>query len=165
MDLSKIASRITTAEQIKIPVEQMVSTLQTFLVQKYTLDAAYRALADRLHGPWRDALVGHWQEHSGDERKMAYDIAMKIVGLGFDPKIENIPVPACNNKVEDTIACLIALEQETIKTSQFILSNLEEDFNFPIAGLRILIEGHQVLDVHHLDDLTRMSERIAEGAA
>ncbi len=163
MDLNKIANALVIPQaEMESPVldldTEVLGLLNKFLQQKYTLDACYRYLVDRVHGPWRDALVEHWTEHSEDERKMAYDIAMKIVGIGSDPQLPSISIPACSTDINDVITCLTKLELETIETEELIIKMVDNDLYPP--ELRLLLENHMLLDAHHLDDLTRLSTQV-----
>lgn len=152
----KIASRIATSPEfqgsIAVPQGQIISCLQDYLNQKYVIDMAYRSFADRVRGPWRDALVDHWKDHAKDERNMAYDLAMKVIGYGSDPIQISVTIPTCNSNVFGFIENLKKLELKAIKTGRELISMAGDDI-----GLKVLAENHVVLDTHHLDDLKRMS--------
>ena len=66
--LVRIATRIAAMPskegELSAPDGQVIAHLQKFLSAKYAIDMAYRNFADRIRGPWRDALAEHWYEHS-----------------------------------------------------------------------------------------------------
>lgn len=161
MDKVRIASVVASSPvfegDFSVPDGQLIAALQTYLNQKYCIDMAYRSFADRIRGPWRDSVVAHWQEHSEDERKMSYDLAMKIVGLGSDPILSHVSVPICSSHISGLMKCLSNLELITIKTGRDLVSMCGNN-----TGLRILVENQIVLDTHHLDDLRRMAARVNE---
>jgi bacterioferritin (cytochrome b1) len=130
---------------------EVISVLQKWLTAKYAIDMAYRSYADRLHGPWRDSLVDHWHDHAKEERSAAYDIAMKIVGMGADPNVTMVQVPAATPSLELMMTNLMKLELEAIATGREIVR---------MAGgrqsLRVMAENLLLVDTQHLDDLRRM---------
>jgi bacterioferritin (cytochrome b1) len=136
---------------LSVPVETMISELQKWLHSKYRIYAAYRSFADRIRGPWRDSLVEHWQEHSDEETENAYDIAMKIVGLGGDPAVGNISVPLVRPDVNEFCLCLIDLELDAISTAHKII-----EMSGTLTSLKIMAENIMIIDTQHLDDLRRM---------
>lgn len=133
------------------PVETVIETLQAWLTAKYRIDAAYRSFADRVEGPWRDSLVAHWAEHAGEERKQAYDLAMKIVGLGGDPTVTTIDVPSVPRNLASFGACLVELELRAIETAHRVVA-----MSGGMASLRVFAEEIMLVDTQHLDDLRRM---------
>ena len=138
-------------------VTQIIGSLQCLLEMKYSLQTAYRSFADRTRGPWRDSLVEHWQEHSGDEKDHTYSLAMKIVGLGGDPAICSITVPSCECSLKAFFLCLIEMELQAIECGREILQMCGDN-----TGLRLLIEEIVLKDSHHLDDLKRMAINMPE---
>lgn len=132
------------------PTEAMIAHLQSWLAAKYRIDAAYRIFADRLQGPWRDSLAAHWAEHAGEERQQAYDLAMKIVGLGGDPVVASIEVPPCGRDVGSMCACLMELELQAIERAHGLIQMAGD-----LTSLRLRAEEIMLSDAHHLDDLRR----------
>ena len=133
------------------PIGQVLAHLNEWLVAKYRIDAAYRSFADRVKGPWRDALVDHWYTHAGEERQQAYDLAMKIVALGGDPILGNVNVPQIPANLGGFCAALIGLELKAIESAHGTIE---------LAGsngpLRVMAEQIMMVDAQHLDDLRRM---------
>lgn len=134
-----------------VPVGQLISVMNGWLSMKYQKDAAYRSYADRVRGPWRDALVAHWQEHAGDERGHAYDIAMKIVGLGGDPIQTSVSIPASVPNLSALGLSLMNLELQAIERGRQVA-----EMAGSMDALRVLAEEVILKDAHHLDDLRRM---------
>jgi bacterioferritin (cytochrome b1) len=132
-------------------VEQVVACLMSMLECKYSLDSAYRSFADRVRGPWRDALVEHWQEHAKDERQAAYDLSMKIMGFGFDPNLVNYSTPSVPSDLDSFCAALIQLELKVISEGRRLIEMAGDH-----TSLKVLGENIVLLDTHHLDDLRRM---------
>ena len=130
---------------------EVISHLQKWLTAKYTIDAAYRSYADRVKGPWRDALVDHWYDHAEEERKQAYDLAMKIVGLGGDPMQTTINVPPALPNFKAFCISLMELELKAIENGYIAIQMSGEN-----TPLRVLSEQIMYVDSHHLDDLKRM---------
>lgn len=143
-----IASKIANASAID---GELISSLTQYLYSKYAIEIAYRSFADRVRGPWRDALVEHWQEHAKDERDHSYAIAMKIVALGGDPLINAIQLPVTGNNVMSLYKSLISMELKAIKMGMDIIDMTGND-----TALRVMIEEFIVKDSHHKDDLIRM---------
>lgn len=135
---------------LAVPVGQAIAHLQSWLTAKYRIDAAYRSFADRVKGPWRDSLVEHWQEHAKEERQAAYDLAMKIVGLGGDPSVTVIDVPVVPSDLGAFCATLMALELKAIEAAREMISMSGE-----LVSLKVLAENLCLQDTHHLDDLRR----------
>ena len=133
------------------PVGQVIAHLSKWLTAKYRIDASYRSYADRVKGPWRDALVEHWYTHAKQERKQAYDIAMKIVALGRDPMQTIIDVPPAPANLGAFCAQLAQLELSAIKNGRITIQLAGEN-----APLRVLAEQVIYTDAQHLDDLRRM---------
>ena len=138
------------------PPGQVIAHLQKWLAAKYTIDAAYRSYADRVRGPWRDALAEHWQTHAGEERKAAYDLAMKIVGLGGDPSVTSVTVPQSPADLGAFCAVLMSLELKAIEAARETISLSGE-----MGGLRVMAENILLQDSQHLDDLRRMATTVA----
>lgn len=134
------------------PLDQIITHLGTWLTAKYTIDAAYRSYADRVRGPWRDALVDHWYKHAKEERKQGYDLAMKIVALGGDPIQTVIEVPAAETSLGAFCAQLSALELKAIENGRIAIQLAGDD-----APIRVLAEQLIYTDSQHLDDLRRWS--------
>jgi len=151
----RVASRIANVParegQFAAPDGQVVAHLQKFLNAKYAIDIAYRSFADRVKGPWRDALVSHWQEHAKEERDSAYDLAMKLVGLGADPIQTAVQVPACPANVFAFCKALIELELKAIENSRRLIVLAGDN-----TAMKVLAENVILVDTQHLDDLRRM---------
>ena len=130
---------------------EIVHLLQEILCAKYALDIAYRSFADRTRGPWRDALVDHWYEHAKEERQAAYDVAMKIVGLGSDAMVSTITVPQCPANLEAFCICLTQMELETVNKCRDLLSCVGDN-----VSMRVFAENLILQDTQHIDDLRRM---------
>ena len=141
---------------LAVPTGQVIAHLQKWLAAKYRIDAAYRSYADRVKGPWRDSLVEHWTTHAGEERQAAYDLAMKIVGLGGDPNVTIIEVPATTANLGALCANLMNLELKAIEAARETMSMSGE-----MVSLRVLAENVCLQDTQHLDDLRRMCVGIA----
>lgn len=154
--LLRIASRISVATvggELSVPDGQVLAHLGTILRAKYAIEMSYRSFADRIRGPWRDAIVGHWQEHAKDERESAYKIAMKMVSLGGDPLLTDVQVPPCPSNLSGFFKSLAEQEAAAIHACQELISFAGDN-----TGLRLLAEETVALDSHHLDDLLRMTE-------
>jgi bacterioferritin (cytochrome b1) len=153
--LLRVASRVANVParegQFAAPDGQMVAHLQKFLSAKYAIDAAYRSFADRVKGPWRDALVSHWQEHAKEERDNAYDLAMRIVGLGADPMQTVVQVPACPANVFGFCKVLMEMELKAIENSRRLIALAGDN-----TAMKVLAENIILVDTQHLDDLRRM---------
>lgn len=153
-----IANRIAfTPEKegnFAVPVGQVVAHLQKYLCAKYAIDVAYRSFADRVKGPWRDALYEHWDEHAKEERKAAYDIAMKIVGLGADPIVTSIQVPPCTANLVGFMKCLKMMELDAIENGRTLIKLAGDN-----TSMKIFAENLILVDTQHLDDLRRMMAR------
>lgn len=150
----RLVSRIAQTPQegeLAVPLGQLLAQLGKWLTAKYRIDAAYRSYADRVRGPWRDALVDHWYTHAEEERKQAYDLAMKIVALGGDPMQTIIDVPPCPPNLEGFCASLMALELAAIENAHAVVQMAGS--NGPV---RVLAEQIMLVDAQHLDDLRRM---------
>jgi bacterioferritin (cytochrome b1) len=153
--LLRVASRIANVParegQFAAPDGQVIAHLQKFLSAKYAIDMAYRSFADRVHGPWRDALVDHWHEHAKEERDAAYDIAMKIVGLGADPVQSAVQVPSCESTVVGFCKSLMELELRAIENGRRLIALAGDN-----TAMKVLGENLILVDTQHLDDLRRM---------
>lgn len=141
---------------LAVPTGQLIAHLQKWLGAKYRIDAAYRSFADRVKGPWRDSLVEHWTTHAGEERQAAYDLAMKIVGLGGDPNVTIIEVPQTSPNLGALCAVLMGLEVKAIEAARETMSMSGE-----MVSLRVMAENICLQDTQHLDDLRRMCVGIA----
>lgn len=155
-ELTRIAKKLakTASEEegsVSAPIGQVLGLLQKLVSDKYSLEIAYRNFSDRTRGPWRDALVSHWQEHASDERKMTYDLSMKMVGMGGDPIMTGLQLTACPANVASFCKILMSMELNNIKTARELA-----DISGDNVGLRVLAENVVLLDSHHLDDLRRM---------
>lgn len=142
---------------LAVPLGQAIAHLQTWLAAKYRIDAAYRSFADRVKGPWRDSLVEHWQEHAKEERTAAYDLAMKIVGLGGDPSVTVVEVPMTPANLGAFCATLMSLELKAIEAARETMSMSGE-----LVSLRVLAENICLQDTAHLDDLRRLCSGMNE---
>jgi bacterioferritin (cytochrome b1) len=136
---------------LAVPTSQIVAHLNHWLRAKYEIDAAYRSFADRIKGPWRDALVEHWQEHAKEERGHAYDLAMKIVGLGSDPIQTAINVPTCPANLVAFGAVLVDMELKAIDAAHKTI-----EMSGTMRSLAVMAENMMLTDTQHLDDLRRM---------
>ncbi len=141
---------------LAVPTGQVIAHLQKWLAAKYRINAAYLSYADRVKGPWRDSLVEHWTTHAGEERQAAYDLAMKIVGLGGDPSVTVIEVPATTANLGALCANLMSLELKAIEAARETMSMAGE-----MVSLRVLAENICLVDTQHLDDLVRMTSGVA----
>ncbi len=146
--------------RLAVPVGQVIAHLQQWLGAKYRIDAAYRSYADRVKGPWRDSLVAHWQEHAGEERTAAYDIAMKIVGFGGDPSVTVLEVPQAPADLGAFCSVLMNLELQAIEKGREAMSMAGE-----MTSLKVMAENMILQDSQHLDDLRRMCVNIASARA
>jgi bacterioferritin (cytochrome b1) len=135
------------------PEAQMIACLQDILCCKYSLYIAYRSFADRVRGPWRDALVDHWHDHSKEEKQAAYDVAMKIVGLGGDPCVTQISIPQCPPDVTALSICLAKMELNVIQICRELIECSGDN-----TAMRVFAENMVLTDTQHLDDLRRMTE-------
>ncbi len=141
---------------LAVPTGQLIAHLQKWLAAKYTINASYRSYADRVKGPWRDSLVAHWQKHAEEEMAAAYDLAMKIVGLGGDPSVTVINVPQTTPNLGALCAVLMSLELKAIEAARETISMSGER-----VSLRVLAEELLLQDTQHLDDLVRMTVGVA----
>lgn len=158
-NLIRIASKIATPKVSLTPEKegsyggpdgQMIALLQEFLNAKYTIDIAYRSFADRIKGPWRDALVDHWYEHAKEERQAQYDIAMKIVGMGADPMVSNVDLPQCPANIEAFCQILAKLELNAIERGRQLIELSGDN-----TSMKVFAENLILVDTQHLDDLRR----------
>lgn len=133
------------------PIDQVIFHLNKWLTAKYTIDAAYRSYADRVRGPWRDALVKHWYDHAKEERDQGYDIAMKVVALGGDPVQSIIEVPLTTPSLKTFCAKLLELEMKAIDNGLTAIKMAGDN-----APIRLLAEQIIYTDSQHIDDLVRM---------
>jgi bacterioferritin len=142
----------TSEGKLGCPPSQIIAHLNNYLNAKYSIDAQYRSYADRVKGPWRDALVDHWNDHAKEERGHAYDLAMRIVGFGGDPAQSIIQVPQCPPNLEGFVRSLMAKEIEAIAAGRETIK-LAGDH----TSLKVMAENMILVDTQHLDDLKRMS--------
>lgn len=153
--LLRIASRVANVPsregQFAAPDGHIIAHLQKFITAKYAIDMAYRSFADRVRGPWRDALVDHWHEHAKEERASAYDLAMKVVGLGADPVQMVVQIPACEATVVSFCKALIELELKAIENGRRLITLAGDN-----TAMKVLGENVILIDTQHLDDLRRM---------
>ena len=156
--LSRIANKIAAVPSregaLGAPEGQVIAHLQLFLTAKYAIDMAYRSFADRVRGPWRDALVDHWHDHSKEERGHSYDLAMKIVGLGGDPIQTVIQIPACTASLAALMQVLMDMELDVIEAGRALCSMAGDN-----TSLRVMGENMIIIDTQHLDDLRRMAAK------
>jgi len=162
MDSSKlirIASRVACVPAIEgafgVPPGQVIAHLQKFLNAKYAIDVAYRSFADRVRGPWRDALVDHWHDHAKEERDHAYDLAMKVVGLGSDPIQTAVQVPVCTANLSGFMQVLSNMELEAIAAGRELINISGNN-----TAMKVMAENIVVVDTQHLDDLRRMAAKM-----
>lgn len=133
--------------------ELILGCLAEVYRKKYEIYLAYRNFSDRLRGPFREAITQHFAEHSEDERKAAYDVAMKLVGLGCDPQLLEYKIPPCNPDISSIFRCLAQMELDLIGLERHLC-----DISGDNTAMRVLGENMVLTDTHHLDDLRRMSE-------
>lgn len=149
-------SRVATSPQFEgelgAPLEQVVLLLSDILACKYSIDNAYRSYADRIRGPFRDAIVAHWQEHAKEEREAAYDFAMKIVGLGGDPVVMHVDYASVAQPTIDQFCQELAQKELDLIAKNRELINIAGDH----TSLKVLAENTILNDTQHLDDLRRM---------
>jgi bacterioferritin (cytochrome b1) len=154
--MKNVASRIAFSPALEgnfaTSVEDVIALLCDILLKKYEIDNAYRSFADRVRGPFRDALVDHWQEHAKEERTSAYDFAMKIMGLGGDPQVCPTTCSITNPTIDTFCQKLAEMELELIKMNRDLAEIAGEN-----TALRVLAENTILQDTQHLDDLRRMS--------
>lgn len=154
--LLRIANRVATVPAqegaLLAPDGQVLSLMGKLLTAKYSIENSYRCFSDRIRGPWRDSLVDHWHEHAKDERKSAYDIAMKIIALGGEPSVTTIQIPPSDGTPQSLGKLLISQELEAIQVCRELIILAGDQ-----TSLRLLAEETVILDSHHLDDLRRMS--------
>lgn len=142
--------------QLAVPEGQALSLLSEWLTAKYRIDSAYRSYADRVRGPWRDSLVDHWYKHAEEERQQAYDLAMKIIGLGGDPNVTVIDVPPCPANLQAFCAVLMDLELAAIDKAHRVIAA-----SGTMRSLGVLAENIMLTDTQHLDDLRRMCVQVS----
>lgn len=136
---------------------KVAEILQKYLNAKYTIDAAYRSFSDRMRGPFRDSLVEHFAEHAKEERQAQYDIAMRLVGMGYDPVPGIIKVPQLTfNADQDVfIGCIFKaladLELDAIKRGRELIAISGDN-----TAMKVFAENLILVDTQHLDDLRRM---------
>lgn len=161
-NLLRIASRVANVPgregQFAAPDGQVIAHLQKFLTAKYAIDMAYRSFADRVKGPWRDALVSHWHDHAKEERQQAYDLAMKVVGMGADPIQTAVQIPACPANVFGFCKVLMELELKAVENGRRLISLSGDN-----TAMKVLGENTVLIDTQHLDDLRRMCAQMEDG--
>jgi bacterioferritin (cytochrome b1) len=135
------------------PASEIIAHLNTWLSAKYAIGVAYTNFADRVRGPWRDALVDHWYKHAEEERQHQYDIGMKIVAMGGDPIQTAIQIPSCTPNLEALSRTLINMELEAIAAGRKTIQLAGEN-----TSLVVMAENFVLTDTQHKDDLLRMSE-------
>jgi len=135
------------------PVPDVVNHLQKWLNAKYVIDISYRNFADRIKGPWRDGLVDHWNEHAKQERAHAYDLSMKIVGLGHDPIQSSINIPNLGlaPDIKEYFCNLMEQELAAIEAGRLAIKMASDN-----TALKVMAENFILIDSQHLDDLRRM---------
>lgn len=135
-----------------VPVVQVIAHLTEWQSAKYTIDILYRNFADRITGPWRDAVYEHWYEHAKEERENAYNLSMKIISLGGDPVHSGIEFPSQPKDLNGFFQVLKDLEIKAIGKGKTAI-----EYSGQNDSLRIFAEEIISIDSHHLDDLIRMS--------
>lgn len=162
----KIAERLSRTQtagvkesregRFAVSAEEVARHLTKFLRAKYVIDAAYRSLSDRIRGPWRDSIVGHWAEHASEERKAAYDIAMRIIAMGGDPQVGALVVPPCSPDVQSFIGCLLELELSAIENGRELVRLAGDNTAMKVFGENLVLQ-----DTQHADDLRRWQQECA----
>ena len=157
--LIRIASRVAAVPgqegDFAAPIGEVIAHLTGYLTAKYTVEASYRSFADRVKGPWRDSLVDHWLEHAKEERQSSYDLAMKLVGLGADPIITTIQVPACTASLAGFCQLLMKQELDAIEAGRKLITMAGTG-----TSMIVLAENTVLLDTQHLDDLRRFAVNV-----
>jgi bacterioferritin (cytochrome b1) len=142
-----------------VSAEEVARHLVKFLRAKYVIDAAYRSFADRVKGPWRDSLYAHMAEHAGEERQAAYDIAMRIVGMGGDPQVGVVAVPPCAPDVASLMRCLAELELAAVENGRELIRLAGDNTAMKVFGENLVLQ-----DTQHLDDIRRWTAGAATGS-
>lgn len=149
---TRVANNVPAKEgALAVPEGQLLAHMQHFIAAKYAVEMAYRSFADRLRGPWRDAVVDHWHDHAKDERQSTYDLSMKVVGLGGDPIQTAVQIPPCVPNVAGFCKVLMSMELDAIEAGRKLIGMAGS-----ATSLVVLAENTILLDTHHLDDLRRM---------
>lgn len=149
----------TTYERPKRSVSEY---LLHYLNIKYKLHAMYRSFADRLRGPYRDAIVEHWHEHASDQMKSAYTIAMSLVAMKTEPVVSFSSSHTTDSDFFSMASQLLEVESLGVEILVCALAQSASDHEQTRGseyGLRVTLEEQLVLDRHHIDDLVRMSYR------
>ena len=161
MDVVSIAAKLASAEKVGLTVEkeggygtadgQIISILTDILHCKYAIENAYRSFEHRVKGPWLDSLVEHWQDHAKEERQAAYDIAMKIMGLGADAMVSMVSIPKCPGNLDAFLMILGRMELDLILKERELIECAGDN-----TAMKVLGENLVLVDTQHLDDLRRM---------
>jgi bacterioferritin (cytochrome b1) len=141
--------------EFSVPDGEVIAQLQKLLSCKNAIDLAYRNFSDRIRGPWRDSLAQHWYEHAEDERKSAYSLAMKVIGIGADPVQSYVQIPVCTPSIEAFIQVLLSMELDIIQAGRDLAKLAGDNM-----GLRIFAEDLVLVDTHHADDLRRWGIKV-----
>jgi bacterioferritin (cytochrome b1) len=142
----------TSEGKLGCPPAQIIAHLGNYLNAKMAISLAYESFADRIKGPWRDALVDHWYTHAKEEREHKYDLAMRIVGFGGDPSQSIVQIPQCPPNLEGFFRTLMAMEIEAIAAGRETIK-LAGDH----TSLKVMAENMILIDTQHSDDLKRSS--------
>ena len=142
----------TSEGKLGCPPAQIISHLNNYLNAKMAISLAYENFADRVKGPWRDALVDHWYVHAKEEREHKYDISMRILGFGGDASQSIVQIPQCPPNLEGFFRVLMAMEIEAIAAGRETIK-LAGDH----TSLKVMSENMILIDTQHLDDLKRSS--------
>lgn len=162
LDYSEVET--TYEEPLSMQEEQPGKSVSDYLLQylntKYELHAMYRSFADRLRGPYRDAIVSHWHEHAADQMKSAYTIAMSLISMKTEPVISFSFAHVTESDFFPMANQLLEVEAKGVEFLVCALAqNLASASDRVEYGLRVTLEEQLVLDRHHIDDLVRMSYR------
>lgn len=155
--MSKIEAAVTHIlaamdEEVRVAADgQMIAHLMEWQNAKYVIDICYRNFADRIKGPWRDAIYEHWYQHAAEERDQTYKLSMKIMALGADPIHTTISLPMCPPDLSTFCAILMQLETNAIAKGQRAVELAGSDLS-----MKVFAEDIVLVDAHHLDDLKRM---------
>jgi bacterioferritin (cytochrome b1) len=128
----------------------LLKKLQKVLELKYTGILAYTHYADRIRAPFRDSIADHFKEHAKEERRGAYDYALKMTALGGEPEARIGKIPNVSGIKQICMALMTA--ELGLLDAERELVDLSGDY----TGFRLMVEEHLRLDQAHLDDLRRL---------
>jgi ferritin len=146
-------------EPIKVAKDsaKQIELLKKLLGAKYKLILSYIHYADCLRDLSRDGLAKHFEQHVKEERANAYEISLRLTGMG-----EKVTVPAVTVDEVDldcpiaTIKKLLELEKEGVALWQELYSITKSD-----AVMNALAQEGARLDQQHADDMARYIKEVA----